>query len=337
MPITIQCPNCCKKLNARDELAGKRVKCPACGEVIQPRKVPALAAAMIVPPAPPTRASPAKAEEATVKVTPLAPWVGLASASAPARATVLGFLSCLRAAAGEDLATHYRFWLAHARAEEIEEGAERYNRDILVDSDPFTHWWIGKLLVLLHPERAPASADLPPQATCAVCGRNAEPLDDLHYFHAYVKKVPVGRKDSVDPSLPSVEKGNHLYVGYQESGDHVCPSCVRARRRCRQKWTLLLFPIFWALAILAVLYAQSHQQAGPALLPGIIAIPLLVISVPFFFALLFAGWQVDGQIIAMKRNRERFKAAGLPKMWPGLLRDSEAVPECRHHSLLPST
>src|SRR5262245_56650988 len=36
MPIKITCPNlnCRKTLTARDEMAGKRVKCPACGGAI---------------------------------------------------------------------------------------------------------------------------------------------------------------------------------------------------------------------------------------------------------------------------------------------------------------
>ena len=34
MSISIQCPGCEKKLSAKDELAGKRVKCPGCGQAI---------------------------------------------------------------------------------------------------------------------------------------------------------------------------------------------------------------------------------------------------------------------------------------------------------------
>lgn len=34
MSISVQCPNCDKKLKTKDELAGKKVKCPDCGEVI---------------------------------------------------------------------------------------------------------------------------------------------------------------------------------------------------------------------------------------------------------------------------------------------------------------
>jgi len=32
MPIIIQCPGCKKKLKAKDQMAGKQVKCPSCGE-----------------------------------------------------------------------------------------------------------------------------------------------------------------------------------------------------------------------------------------------------------------------------------------------------------------
>jgi hypothetical protein len=42
MPISVACPGCKKKLKAKDELAGKRVKCPACGEpVVIPGASPA--------------------------------------------------------------------------------------------------------------------------------------------------------------------------------------------------------------------------------------------------------------------------------------------------------
>jgi DNA-directed RNA polymerase subunit RPC12/RpoP len=42
MPIHIVCPDCQKKLKAKDELAGNRVKCPGCGRAIL---VPAMSAA----------------------------------------------------------------------------------------------------------------------------------------------------------------------------------------------------------------------------------------------------------------------------------------------------
>src|SRR4051812_1508651 len=34
MSISLQCTNCGKTSKAKEELAGKRVKCPACGQVI---------------------------------------------------------------------------------------------------------------------------------------------------------------------------------------------------------------------------------------------------------------------------------------------------------------
>lgn len=34
MPISVQCPGCGKSLHGKDELAGKRVKCPKCGQII---------------------------------------------------------------------------------------------------------------------------------------------------------------------------------------------------------------------------------------------------------------------------------------------------------------
>ena len=34
MSIRVLCPSCQKKLNAKEELAGKRVKCPGCGQVL---------------------------------------------------------------------------------------------------------------------------------------------------------------------------------------------------------------------------------------------------------------------------------------------------------------
>jgi HEAT repeat protein len=34
MPINVECPGCARKLKAKEDLAGKRVKCPSCGQVI---------------------------------------------------------------------------------------------------------------------------------------------------------------------------------------------------------------------------------------------------------------------------------------------------------------
>ena len=33
MSISVQCPGCEKKLKAKDNLAGKQVKCPGCGQI----------------------------------------------------------------------------------------------------------------------------------------------------------------------------------------------------------------------------------------------------------------------------------------------------------------
>ncbi len=40
MSISVQCPGCEKKLKAKDELVGKRVKCPGCGELLVVPRVP---------------------------------------------------------------------------------------------------------------------------------------------------------------------------------------------------------------------------------------------------------------------------------------------------------
>jgi hypothetical protein len=50
MAISVQCPGCEKRLKTRDELAGKRVKCPGCGQSV------------LVPAAHPGVASPAREE-----------------------------------------------------------------------------------------------------------------------------------------------------------------------------------------------------------------------------------------------------------------------------------
>ena len=34
MALSVQCPGCDKNLKAKDELAGKRIKCPGCGQVL---------------------------------------------------------------------------------------------------------------------------------------------------------------------------------------------------------------------------------------------------------------------------------------------------------------
>ncbi len=58
MAIRIQCPGCDKTLKARDELAGKRLKCPGCGAAVV---VPELVMAAAQPPVPPI--SSARAED----------------------------------------------------------------------------------------------------------------------------------------------------------------------------------------------------------------------------------------------------------------------------------
>lgn len=52
MPITVHCPNCKKKLKAKDQLAGKRVKCPGCH---QPFSIPGHGHAPVRPASPPSR------------------------------------------------------------------------------------------------------------------------------------------------------------------------------------------------------------------------------------------------------------------------------------------
>ncbi len=34
MPISVVCSGCDKKLTVKDDLAGRRIKCPACGEAV---------------------------------------------------------------------------------------------------------------------------------------------------------------------------------------------------------------------------------------------------------------------------------------------------------------
>jgi predicted RNA-binding Zn-ribbon protein involved in translation (DUF1610 family) len=48
MAISLQCPGCQKRLKARDELAGKRIKCPSCGGIVP---VPVAASTDEPPPA----------------------------------------------------------------------------------------------------------------------------------------------------------------------------------------------------------------------------------------------------------------------------------------------
>jgi hypothetical protein len=59
MPTTVDCPACQRKLRLPEELAGKPVKCPTCGEVFQgdsaPPPLPAAATATAPPPVPQAR------------------------------------------------------------------------------------------------------------------------------------------------------------------------------------------------------------------------------------------------------------------------------------------
>jgi len=51
MPTTVDCPACQRKLRLPDELAGKQVKCPTCGEVFQGDSAPPpLPASAVAPP-----------------------------------------------------------------------------------------------------------------------------------------------------------------------------------------------------------------------------------------------------------------------------------------------
>jgi hypothetical protein len=133
-----------------------------------------------------------------------------------------------------------------------------------------------------------------------------------------------GTRYEVKPPLTLVEKTNYLFLGYQEWADHVCQACVRKRRRRRQKATLIGCAVLWALGLPAAIFALMHQQSVPAIIPGIIALPLLILSVPLGLALLFAGWQADGQILALQRNRDRLSQAGLPNAGPGRLGEGDA-------------
>src|SRR5262249_26488453 len=69
MPIQVAC-SCGKKLHVRDELSGKKIKCPACGGVLAvdgqspaPAKPPPAPSVKTAPPALPEAAAPKKREE----------------------------------------------------------------------------------------------------------------------------------------------------------------------------------------------------------------------------------------------------------------------------------
>jgi hypothetical protein len=52
VPISVECPGCQKRLKAKDELVGKRVKCPACGSPVTIASAPAPVAAQTPEPLP---------------------------------------------------------------------------------------------------------------------------------------------------------------------------------------------------------------------------------------------------------------------------------------------
>jgi len=41
MPITVSCPKCSKQLRVRDELVGKKLRCPGCGNTFDAKAIPA--------------------------------------------------------------------------------------------------------------------------------------------------------------------------------------------------------------------------------------------------------------------------------------------------------
>jgi hypothetical protein len=72
MPITLGCPSCGKRFRARDESAGKKVKCPYCQSAVQ---VPPPEESAGEPPAPPPPAAPpARAEEPKSRPKPTKDW-----------------------------------------------------------------------------------------------------------------------------------------------------------------------------------------------------------------------------------------------------------------------
>lgn len=62
MAIQFQCPHCDKALKVRDELGGKRGKCPNCSQIVQvPRPQPTVAEQQVPPAVAPTASSPPQA------------------------------------------------------------------------------------------------------------------------------------------------------------------------------------------------------------------------------------------------------------------------------------
>lgn len=93
MPITLGCPSCAKRFRARDESAGKKVKCPYCQAAVQvpsaddfaPESGPvAPPAPLLTPPAPPVRPPSARAAAAPVPSTQSGDWGALPKGPAAA-------------------------------------------------------------------------------------------------------------------------------------------------------------------------------------------------------------------------------------------------------------
>lgn len=93
MPITLGCPSCGKRFKARDESAGKRVKCPYCGAAVTvptaEEAAVASAPTMAIPPVPPVPAAPpppASARPSTLLDSGPVPAPGARPAPAPVAA-----------------------------------------------------------------------------------------------------------------------------------------------------------------------------------------------------------------------------------------------------------
>ena len=69
MPISVQCPACKKKLKAKDQMAGKQVKCPSCGDLF------VLPASRQVPKARPNSSDPVVQAVARGKATEIARFI----------------------------------------------------------------------------------------------------------------------------------------------------------------------------------------------------------------------------------------------------------------------
>src|SRR5262245_13481889 len=86
MPLTVTCPGCNAPLRVRDELVGKKVKCPRCAGVVQvPRAAPVGASPAAAAPPPPAAAPPPVPHAEQVRPAPRA-----AAAHHPQPATAIG-------------------------------------------------------------------------------------------------------------------------------------------------------------------------------------------------------------------------------------------------------